>query len=90
MLVCHTSKVTHLAMLQVNTSVVLVSVIAIMKRKYTIDNPPRVYDVAMAIGLTSEQTKPYLYNYTGTRYLTPSHRVSLPIAIKFIQWLKHE
>jgi hypothetical protein len=57
-----------------------------MKRKYTIDNPPRVYDVAMAIGMNSQQTITYLHNYTGNLYLTPSHRVSLPIAIKFVSW----
>ena len=58
-----------------------------MKRKYTVDNPPRVYDLARAVN--ARDVRHSLHIYTGMpykTYWTPSHRVPLSIAIGFISW----
>ena len=66
-----------------------VSVIATMSnRKYTVANPPRVHEVARAVGCDSKYTITMLWHYTKIEYRTPSHRVPLSTAIGFIQWLK--
>ena len=57
-------------------------------RKYTVENPPRVHEVARAVGCDSKYTSTMLWHYTGLTFRTPSHRVPLSVAIGFIQWLK--
>ena len=54
------------------------------KRKFTMDNPPRVYDVARAIGRTSNETSYFLRYICDYAAITPSHKVPLPIAMKLI------
>ena len=56
-----------------------------MKRKYTVENPPRVYDVAMAVQARSADVLDHLqiiYGYTGRSF---SSRVPLYLALKVIE-----
>lgn len=59
-----------------------------MKRVYTVDAPPRVYEVAKAAGMTSEQARTFLYLFNSEIYRTPSHKVPLRIALDFLTWLR--
>jgi len=60
------------------------------KRKYTVSSPPRVYELAIATGMTSEQARTWLYMYTHESYRTPSHKVPLRIALGFLAWIKNQ
>ena len=54
------------------------------KRKYTVENPPRVYEVAKAIGLSSSTTREILYWRFGYMGNSPSSRVPLSMAINIL------
>lgn len=58
------------------------------KKRYTVSSPPRVHEVARAVGYDSKYTMTMLHHYTKIEFRTPSHRVPLSTAIGFIQWLK--
>ena len=58
------------------------------KKRYTVSSPPRVHEVARAIGYDSKYTIVLLQHYTGKEFRTASHRVPLSIAIGFIDWLR--
>jgi hypothetical protein len=58
------------------------------KKRYTVDNPPRMHEVAKAAGMSSEQTRSFIYLYNSEIYRTPSHRVPLRVALGFLTWLK--
>lgn len=75
----------------VSVSVAHVNATAIMNRKrYTISHPPRVYEVAIATGLDSAQTRACLYAMAGISLKSASHKVPLPIAIRFLYWIKNQ
>lgn len=59
------------------------------KKRYTVENPPRVHEVAKAIGLPSSSTIDWLRYYEPEYvFRTPSHKVPLGLAIRFIQYMK--
>jgi hypothetical protein len=59
------------------------------KRRYTVENPPRVYEVAKAIGLPSNSTIDWLRDYDPEYvFRTASHKVPLGHAIRFLQYMK--
>jgi hypothetical protein len=58
------------------------------KKRYTVSSPPRVHEVARAVGCDSKYTMTMLWHYTKIDFRTPSHKVPLSTAIGFIQWLK--
>jgi hypothetical protein len=60
----------------------------ITKRKYTVSSPPRVHEIARACGMTSSQTRDFLYLYNYEVYRTPSHKVPLRVALDFLTWLR--
>lgn len=60
------------------------------KKRYTVSSPPRVHEIARATGMTSQQTRSYLYAMEGISYKTPSHRVPLSIAIRFLDWIRKQ
>jgi len=57
-------------------------------RMYTVDSPPRMWEVAKAAGMSSAQAKDFMYIYNREIYRTPSHKVPLRIALGFLTWLK--
>ena len=48
----------------------------------------RIYDISRDTGMTSQDVRKFLYLYSNRKYATPSHRVPLPIAIRFIEWVR--
>lgn len=56
-----------------------------IRKKYTTSNPPRVYEVARAVGLMSDETINFLkvWGFSG---ITPSHKVPLHMAIDFVNY----
>lgn len=58
------------------------------RQSYTVEHPPRLYEVAKAAGLTSQQAREFMYIYNCEIYRTPSHKVPLRIALGFLTWLK--
>ena len=60
------------------------------KKRYTVEHPPRVHELARAIGMTSQQARAWLYIYNHEIYRTPSHKVPLRIALGFITWIRSQ
>ena len=56
------------------------------KRKYTVDNPPRVYEVAQAVKLYSPDTISLLKMW-GFAGRSASSRVPLTMALDFINYI---
>jgi hypothetical protein len=59
------------------------------KRRYSLTKPPRVYEVAIATGMTSNDVRACLYTMEGLSLRSASHKVPLPIAIKFLYWIRN-
>jgi hypothetical protein len=59
-------------------------------RKYTVEQPPRVYEVGIATGMSSEQVRACLYAMEGLSLRSASHKVPLSIAIKFLTWIREQ
>lgn len=59
------------------------------KKRYTVEHPPRIYEVAIALRLSSSQTIAWLRDYAPEYvFRTPSHKVPLGLAISFLQYMK--
>jgi len=57
-----------------------------LRTKFSVSKPPRVHQVALAIGFPSQYVLEYIlykYGISGI-YMTPSHCVPLPIAIRIV------
>lgn len=61
------------------------------KKRYSVENPPRVYEVAIALGLPSNSTIDWLRWYDPEHvFRSASHKVPLGHAIRFLHWMKYE
>lgn len=60
------------------------------KKRYTVEHPPRVHELARATGMSSPQVITWLYVYNHEIYRTASHKVPLRIALGFMTWIRSQ
>jgi hypothetical protein len=54
------------------------------KIRFTVDNPPRIYEVAIFLGMDTQRVLNQLRNLYGIRAFSASSKCPLPIAIKYV------
>ena len=56
------------------------------KMKWTVERPPRVYEVAIVLSLSSRETLHDLQQAWGFEGKSASSKVPLPMALSLCQW----